>query len=145
MRYIPIYFLLLISIIFSLNNKNSSLFAELLTKTNPALATKSCKAYLQKDWTTQEKLVWMQACEGKEANFNEAKGYGGELDPRKEEDWQKEKHENRILRSTFLETILLYEPYRSALHRKGVLIVGAWFPDTVDLSYSRLNHPTSAG
>jgi len=89
MRYIPIYFLLLISIIFSLNNKNSSLFAELLTKTNPALATKSCKAYLQKDWTTQEKLVWMQACEGKEANFNEAKGYGGELDPGKKKTGKK--------------------------------------------------------
>jgi len=140
MRYIPIYFLLLISIIFLTDNSSSSLIAEQINKSKPALAGEPCKIKPLKDWSPQEKWVWMKVCQGEIANFNKAEGYGGELDPRKEEDWQKDQ-QNRILRSTFLETILLIEPYRSTLHRNGVHIVGAWFIDSVDLSSSRLDHP----
>ena len=56
------------------------------------------------------------------------------LDPKKGEGWL----ETRVLRSKFLETILLHEPYRSALPRQGVRIDGAWFTESLDLSYATL-------
>ena len=86
------------------------------------------------DWTPQEKWVWGQVSQGGIADFNKAKGYGGELDPREPEGWQ----ENRILRPKFLETILLHERYRNALTRLGVRIVGAWFKEPLDLSNASL-------
>ena len=78
---------------------------------------------------------------GKIADFNKAEGYGEELDPKDPKGWPS----NRILRPAFLETILLQEPYRGALTRKGVTIVGAWFTEALDLSSATLDHQLGLG
>jgi hypothetical protein len=96
-----------------------------------------CRIKPLQAWTPQEKWVWNQVCEGKIADFNEAKGYGGNLDPKKPEKWP----ESRILRPKFLERILLHEPYRSALTHRGMWIVGAWFKERLDLSNATLVYP----
>jgi uncharacterized protein YjbI with pentapeptide repeats len=100
-----------------------------------ALPGEACQVQPRDDWTPQEKWVWKQVCEGKTANFNATEGYGGTLDPKGKEDWP----DNRVLRPEFLKTILLYEPYRSALTRKGVWIVGALFKMPLDLSSANLS------
>jgi uncharacterized protein YjbI with pentapeptide repeats len=87
-------------------------------------------------WTPQEKFVWERVCVGKVADFNGAPGYGGKLDPKKPAGWP----QNRVLRSAFLEAILLKDPYRRALHRHGVNIFGARFVETIDLEGAELQH-----
>jgi hypothetical protein len=117
-----------------------SLYAEEeLIKGKLTLPGKSCQTEPLPNWTPQEKWVWRQVCEGKIADFN--KRYGivldpKDLDPEKPEEWPK----NRILTPRFLETILLHEPYRGALTRHGVQIVGAWFKEPLDLSDATLAH-----
>jgi len=108
--------------------------AEVSTEGKPALPGESCQTAPIESWTQQEKWVWKQVCERKIADFNKAEGYGGKLDPKKGEEWP----ETRVLRPAFLETILLHEPYRSALPRQGVRIVGAWFTESLDLSFAIL-------
>ncbi len=46
----------------------------------------------------------------------------------------------RKLSPTFLETILLHDPWRSAIPRQGVRIAGAWFNDTVDFEGAGIAH-----
>lgn len=113
----------------------TSLFAtEQPIKGKPALPGETCRTKPLGSWTPQEKWVWKQVCEGKTADFNKAEGYGDKLDPKKPEEWPK----SRVLQPKFLETILLHEPYRSALTRYGVRIVGAWFKEPLDLSNATL-------
>ena len=66
-------------------------------------------------WRRQEQWVWECVQAGTIANFNTTEGYGGQLDPKDPQDWP----DTRILRSTFLETILLLEPYRTVGLNKG--------------------------
>ena len=102
------------------------------------LPGEDCQTALpQESWTPQEKWVWKQVCQGKIADFNKAKDYGGALDPKEDKEWP----ENRVLKPAFLETILLNEPYRGALTRHGVRIVGTWFKEPLDLSNATLSHP----
>ncbi len=93
-------------------------------------------------WTKPEKWVWEKICNGEIADFNIGKKYGGELDPKKNEIWnaENENAKKRVLRSRFLETILTHEPYKSALTRRGVCIVGAWFREKVDLSNANIDY-----
>ena len=86
------------------------------------------------DWTKQEVWVWKRICTGEVANFNLSKDYGGELLPQDREQWTN----SRKIRSIFLETVLLSEPYKSAIASTGIRIVGAWFEDPLNLSYSYL-------
>jgi hypothetical protein len=115
----------------------SSSAAEEPAKGRPALPGGPCLTEPRKRWSKQEKWVWDQVCIGVIADFNEAEGYGGELDPKKLEGWP----ENRVLRPEFLETMLLHEPYRSAVPRQGVRIVGAWFKEKLDLSDAVFERP----
>jgi uncharacterized protein YjbI with pentapeptide repeats len=85
-------------------------------------------------WTPQERWAWKQICEGREADFNQL--YGVTLDPKEADGW----NDDRKLRSSFLETILLHEPFRGALTRKGVRIIGAWFLEPIDLENANLEH-----
>jgi hypothetical protein len=88
-------------------------------------------------WTDQEKFVWGHICVGEDANFNDtALDYGGDLDPKKPAGWP----QNRVLRPAFLETVLLKNPYQSALKRRGVVISGAHFTETIDLEGAELKH-----
>ena len=95
-----------------------------------------CSVQADPTWTKQEQFVWRSACLGKEVNFNKEPGYGGDLDPKGEAGLP----DSRILRSSFLETILLKDKYRSALTRFGVRITGARFTETVDLENADLQH-----
>ena len=106
------------------------------TNGKPVLPGEDCQTNSLKSWKPQEKWVWEQVCAGKIANFNLSKSYGGILDPKELEGWS----EKRILSPAFLETILLHEPYRGALTRNGVRIVGALFKKPLDLSKATLTH-----
>jgi uncharacterized protein YjbI with pentapeptide repeats len=88
-------------------------------------------------WTPQEQWVWECVQAGEIADFNTTEGYGGQLDPKDPEDWP----DTRILRPAFLETVLLHEPYRTAIPRHGLRIVGAWCQDPLDLSHATLACP----
>jgi hypothetical protein len=88
------------------------------------------------NWSASEQFVWRSVCAGEEANFDDEPAYGGDLDPRTSDGWL----ENRALRSKFLETILLKDPYRSLLTRRGVVITGAYFPENVELEGASLQH-----
>ena len=65
------------------------------------------------------------------------RAHGGRLDPMKPAIWP----QSRVLRPGFLETILLKDPYRRALIRRDVIIVGARFVETIDLASADLQHP----
>jgi uncharacterized protein YjbI with pentapeptide repeats len=96
-----------------------------------------CLVQSDERWTPQEKFVWEHVCVGKVANFNTAPDYGGELDPMKPEDWP----HSRVLRPTFLATILLKEPYSRALPPAGgVMILGARFVEMINLDRVELRH-----
>ncbi len=100
------------------------------------------------DWTDQEKWVWKKLRSGQNANLNEydslSKGpwlSSKWFNPKKDEDFKDDnKWKNRIISSEFLETILLDEPYKGELTRKGVTIIGAWFKDNIDLSFAPVKH-----
>jgi hypothetical protein len=100
----------------------------------PLPLDKECHVPPDELWSDQEKFVWDRVCVGDIADFNRATGKN--LDPRKPEGWP----ENRILRSSFIETILLKDTYRHALTRNGVRITGARFAETLDLSNADLAH-----
>ena len=105
--------------------------------TQPASVEEPCSVPADPSWTPQEKFVWEHVCAGEGADFNAAPGYGGPLDPTKPEGWP----QNRVLRPKFLKMILFKDPYRSALTRNGVLIVGARFTEAINLENAELEHP----
>ena len=91
------------------------------------------------NWTPQEHWVWKQVCEGKEADL-------GIYIKQKKPDYKdnfpletQEIDELRTLTSDFMRTILLYEPFRSALTEKGVIILGAWFQERLVLYSGKFN------
>lgn len=102
---------------------------------------KKCSVPADERWMAQEKFVWERVCIGAIANFNEGSAYGGYLDPKKADGWPR----NRVLSSAFLETILLKDPYRRTLTRRGVTIVGARFTEAVDLQGAQLKHVLGLG
>lgn len=101
----------------------------------PVPADGTCAVAADPAWTKQEQFVWLSVCAGTEANFNKAPDYGGDLDPK-----STALPDSRILRTSFLETILLGAKYRSALTRLGVRITGARFTKVVDLRNAELAH-----
>jgi hypothetical protein len=102
----------------------------------PVPADGQCAVPADPGWTRQEQFVWRNVCAGKEADFNKEPDYGGDLDPKGPAGLL----DSRILRSSFLEAILLRDKYRNALTRLGVRIIGARFAETVDLRSARLQH-----
>jgi len=102
----------------------------------PLPADKKCSVPEDEGWTSQEKFVWHRVCIGETEDFNKEPEYGGSLDPKKPDNWP----ENRVLRPSFLETILLKDQYRRALTRMGVNIVGARFVEELDLYGAQLGH-----
>lgn len=102
----------------------------------PVPADGQCTVPADPGWTRQEQFIWLTVCSGKEADFNRQPDYGGDLDPMGPAGLP----DNRTLRPSFLETILLKDKYRSALTRFGVRIVGARFQEIVDLRNAELEH-----
>jgi hypothetical protein len=103
----------------------------------PASHDDFCSVSFDRRWTPQEKFVWERVCAGEEADFNATPGYGGNLDPEVPAGWP----QRRVLRPAFLQMILFKDPYRRALTRHGVWIIGARFTDLVDLENAELEHP----
>jgi hypothetical protein len=79
--------------------------------------------------------VWKKVSAGVRADFNQADGHEGNLDPKNADGWSR----SRVLRQQFLEVILLREPFRSVLTRKGVYIEGAWFVEPLDLMLANIS------
>lgn len=93
---------------------------------------KACKNMACQNWSPTEKFVWDQTCAGEIADFNEKENK--ELDPELPCCWSK----SRKISSEFLETILFEKPFREVVTRKGVRIIGAYFPDEIDLGNGHL-------
>jgi hypothetical protein len=82
-------------------------------------------------WSEPEQWAWEEIRAGRIADFNAREG---NLEPGKPDGWG----DTRKLSPDFLKEILFREPYSSALPIEGVRIVGAWFPEPVDLASGRL-------
>jgi uncharacterized protein YjbI with pentapeptide repeats len=91
-----------------------------------------CPVDALKEWTIQEKWVWQKACEGSEADL--AQQYGGATIAVDTQNWPLQ----RILRPGFLRTVLLKEPFRSAIDPKGLRIRGAWFKEQIDFDGAQI-------
>ncbi len=100
----------------------------------PRLPGDSCQTQPLEKWTDQEKWVWGEVCAGRIVNL--ADEFGGAENVADASNWP----EKRILTPAFLETILLHEPFRSALTRNGIHIIGARFTEPLDLSKASLAH-----
>ena len=107
-------------------------------KSRMALPGEECRVKPQTKWNASEKWAWKEICKGREADFNK--------DLNKKLNSNNQNHnckcsDNRTLRSDFLKTILLYEPYRSAIPHQGVQISGAYFPKVIDLRNAVIEQP----
>lgn len=107
-------------------------------KIGMALPGEKCRVPPLSKWTKPEKWVWIQICEGRIADFN--RRLNEELDPRNPDHDDKWSNDRR-LSSVFLETILLHEPFSSAIPRQGVRISGASFPDYINLTDASIGQP----
>jgi urease beta subunit len=103
----------------------------------PSIVNEACPVPADPRWTPQEAFVWGRVCIGATADFNRGSNYGGRLDAKAPEHWP----QSRLLTPSFLEAILLKEPYVRAVPRHGVAIVGARFSELVDLSEAVLTRP----
>jgi uncharacterized protein YjbI with pentapeptide repeats len=88
-------------------------------------------------WTAQEAFVWSHVCIGQRADFDNTPGYGGKLDYRNAENWP----QSRVLRLSFLTTILSKEPYRGAMTSLGIDIAGAHLVEPLTLQDLELQIP----
>jgi len=94
-----------------------------------------CAVPAEESWSDQEKFVWRSACAGDIADFNALPGYGGTIDPQKAPLPPK-----RILRSSFIETILTQDKFTNAIKQRGLRITGGWFVKPLELSNAELRN-----
>ncbi len=104
-----------------------------------ALPGEPCKIEPVDEWTDIEKWVWIEICEGYAANLDKRSG-NTKFDP-KNPNHGDELLAKRQLSARFLKTILLYEPFRSAVPHQGVQIVGAYFEEKIDLNDASIERP----
>jgi len=105
--------------------------------TQPVPHDGNCHVAPDTHWTKQEKFVWQRVCAGQTADFNNEPDFGGARNWREPSGLP----QSRILRSSFIETILLKDKFRQALTRLGVRIFGARFVDSLELESAELVHP----
>ena len=86
------------------------------------------------EWSEAERFVWEKTCAGEVADLNSRENKG--LDPKSPDGW-----DGRCISSEFLETILFEKSFREAVTRKGVRIIGACFPEKIDLEDGYLPWP----
>ncbi len=91
-----------------------------------------------KSWSEPERWAWAEIRAGKIADFHarhsELNPKEPKLDPKEPGGWD----QTRKLSQAFLETILVDEPFKGAVPRQGVRIVGAWFEEPIDLDNSQI-------
>lgn len=87
-------------------------------------------------WTEQERWVWLQVVQNREADLDRHAGDGA-FDPRAV--GEVEPSPRRKLRACFLADVLTAEEVRKVAPANGVHIKGAWFDGAVDLSSIRFD------
>ena len=92
-----------------------------------------------KSWSKPEQWAWTRICEGRDADFNAHLGHF--LDPRSPSSDSSVQKSRRVISASFLRTILLHEPFRSAIPHRGVHFLGAYFPDGINLSDAPIERP----
>ena len=90
-------------------------------------------------WNDADKWAWKKICEGQDANFNARLGI--EFNPGNPEHQEHWSDERRFLSRDFLKTILLHEPFRSAIPHQGIRINGAVFKHVIDLQDGEISRP----
>ena len=104
-----------------------------------ALPGEKCRVRSLSNWTLVEQSAWKKICENKVVNFNE---YLNEnLDPTNPDHDDRWADGRRTLSASFLNTILLYEPFRSAIPYRGVRIGAAYIQGEFDLTNAVLELP----
>ena len=104
-----------------------------------ALPGEKCRVDSLPDWTQVEKSAWKNICENEVVNFNV---YLNEnLDPTNPDHDDRRADGRRTLSASFLNTILLYEPFRSAIPYRGVRIGAAYIQGEIDLIDAVLERP----
>ena len=104
-----------------------------------ALPGEKCRVRSLSNWTEVEKRAWENICENEIVNFNV---YLNEnLDPTNPDHDDRWADGRRTLRASFLNTILLYEPFRSTVPYRGVRIVAAYIQGEFDLIDAVLRRP----
>jgi hypothetical protein len=96
--------------------------------------SKECVAAALPSWTPQEIWVWKRLCGRGRPDLNSSRRFGPPADIDKPKSWSSK----RVLRSSFLETILTDTHYSNLLPRREVTIAGAWFRSPIDLGYSSI-------
>ena len=104
-----------------------------------ALPGEECRVPALPSWSRAEKWAWKEICENKHVNFNEH--LNENLDPTHLEHDDRKTDGRRTLSATFLNTILLYEPFRSTIPYRGVRISGAYIHGEIDLTNAVLERP----
>ena len=90
-------------------------------------------------WNDADKWAWRKICEGQEADFNVRLAIEfNPGNPKHKEHWSDER---RFLSRDFLKTILLHEPFRSAIPHLGIRIYGAVFKHEIDLQDGQIGRP----
>lgn len=113
-----------------------------LTAVVPAIASSEnlgdCLAMQSADWSESEVWAWGRLCHDQTVDMNLLTGSTGDLRPWQvtEGEWDSE----RILSSQFLYDILREDHYRSAMSNKRIAILGAWFPEAIDLRGVRIDN-----
>ena len=87
------------------------------------------------EWSEAENFVWEKTRAGEIADFNEQEHE--KLNLESSAGWSN----SRRISSAFLETILSEKSFREEVTPKGVRIVGAYFPDNLDLEDEHLPWP----
>jgi uncharacterized protein YjbI with pentapeptide repeats len=100
----------------------------------PALPGEDCRVPPHESWSHLERWVWQEVCCGRIGDINRKLGWCPL--PKDPDGWGPE----RRLSARFLETLLLHDPWRGAIPRQGVSIVGALFDEQVDLNEAEIAH-----
>jgi len=98
----------------------------------------NCSSLSSPEWLPQEIWVWTKLCQRELADLNEYLGTNESLNPYDIPmgSWSSQ----RVLTSTFLEEILLIQPYTEALRNKGVRIYGAWYQQPINLQGTEIDN-----
>ena len=83
-------------------------------------------------WTDAEMWAWKEICEGRSADFN--RRLNEVLEPGNSDHVGRWVDGRRTLSPRFLNTILLFEPFRAATPFAGIRIIGAHIPGDIDLN-----------
>ncbi|HCY84619.1 MAG TPA: hypothetical protein DHV36_05735 [Desulfobacteraceae bacterium] len=88
-----------------------------------------------KHWNANEHWAWHRILKGEKADFNQK--FNEAPDPENRCEWS----DQRRIRPAFLEEILTDRTYSEKITSAGVMIIGAWIREPLDLSSVNLSFP----